>query len=348
MKERVVLAFSGGLRSALALSWLVEQPRTEVVAVTLDVGQGGELAGVRDRALAAGAVRCHVLDVRDELVRDFILPTLQAGVFETHPSSLAVSLTRPLIARTLAAIAQMEQATSIVCGVDEGGVRLIESSIRAIDRRLRVIRPPDPASASGAWRIESTVWGRVVETNDVATAPPGSPEDLFTLTREAAEAPDVAAHVEVTFEAGVPVAVNGIPMPFRELVESLSTIAGSHGVGRSDCSTTARGPRVARRILEAPAADLLERARACLALATGSGDLLAFQRNVAGAYADLIERGAWFSPLRDACDAFVRNAQRRMSGTIRLSMYKGAARVISCAPDVRPALTLAESVGVAR
>jgi argininosuccinate synthase len=309
---RIVLAYSGSGDTSQAIAWLKEQHHADVIALTLDLGQGRDLETVRDRALALGAVRAHVLDVRDEFAREFVLPSLKADALGDGRLVLAEALARPLVARKLAAIAEIEQAASVAHGAaDAGG-----ASSSALDRLiadaqsgLRVITVPTAADAEGDWRVGANLWGRSIRSMG---APP---ERAFTLTRPKGECPAESAHVEIAFERGVPKAINGVFMPMLELVGSLGTIAGAHGVGRV---TAPSGT------CEAPAAVLLHTAHQQLqSRVDGGGDLSAFFRHVSERYADIIRDGRWFTPLREALDAFVEKVQERVTGTVRLTLSRG-------------------------
>jgi argininosuccinate synthase len=346
MKPRVVLAYSGGATSSAALSRLLDR-QAEVVAVTLDVGQGGELADVRDRALAGGAVRGHVLDVREDFARDYILPALKAGAFGSQPAARGASLARPLIAKTLVEIARMENSTTIAHGGSEPAATALRSCIAALDPRLTVTAHPGPIADQG-WEVDATSWGRVARAATSEALSGAVRDDLFRLTRPAAEAPDRPARVEIAFEQGRPVAVTGIAMPIGELIESLSTIAGAHGVGRVDRHDTGPGLPPSRVIQEAPAAHVLHLAHGALTAAISAPEVSRFATLLAGQYAELIEHGLWFSPLRDACDAFVRCIQERVSGTVRLTLFKGGATVDGCSPGLPAPIEDAELIAPGR
>jgi argininosuccinate synthase len=265
LKQRIVLACSGSPRNTAAIPWLAVQFDAEIVALTLDIGQGQELASVRQRALAAGAVRAHVLDARDEFARDCVLGSLRTVSGRDHADAHA--LAHPLIARKLVEIARIEAATAIAHGGDAGDHKAIAAAAHAVDASICVIAaggaPSAEASAPRAsadrYSVHRTLWGRSIEYG----AHPGGdelPEEMFALTASAGRAPDAPAHLEIAFEAGVPVAVNGVPMPLTELIESVTTIAGSHGIGR--VTNTA-----SRTACEAPAAVVLQAAHAALGAA---------------------------------------------------------------------------------
>ena len=289
--ERIVLAYSGGLDTSVAVHWLAEKYHAEVVAVTMDLGQGKELDDVRERALAVGAVRAHVIDVREEFAQQFILPALQAGAIYEGKYPLATALGRPLIAKKLVEIAEIENAGTIAHGCTGKGndqVR-IDVSVRALNPALRVVAParewgmtrpdeieyarthgiPIPTSVENPYSTDTNLWGRSIECGVLEDPWTEPPDDIYALTKSPAECPDVPAYVEIEFEAGVPTKVNGVAMPLTELINSLETIAGAHGVGRIDVvenrlvwDQVARDLRSARR----------HRASHCAPRSRGAGD----------------------------------------------------------------------------
>jgi len=348
--HRIVLAYSGGLDTSVAIPWLREKYGAEIIAVTLDLGQGRELNQIRERAMAAGAVRCHVLDVREEFARDYILPALQADALYEERYPLATALSRPLIAKKLVEIAHMENATAIAHGCTGKGndqVRL-DVSARAIDPAINVIAParewgmtrPDeiayararnvsvPTTIASPYSTDQNLWGRSIECGVLEDPWTEPPADIYTLTKSPADAPTVAAYVEIEWQNGVPTAVNGVEMPLVELINSLETIAGVHGVGRIDMVENRLVGIKSREIYEAPAGLLLHQAHRELEGLVIPRDLLRLKQRLSQEYADIVYNGLWFSPTRSAIDAFVQNIQPRVSGTIRLKLYKGDCRVV--------------------
>jgi argininosuccinate synthase len=350
---RIVLAYSGGLDTSVAIPWLAERYRAEVIAVTLDLGQGKGLEEVRDRALASGAVRAHVLDVREEFAREYVLRSLKAGAICEDRDPMATSLGRPLIVQKLVAIAEIEEATAIAHGCMGHGNHQarIDLTVRALNPALKVIAPardwgmtrsekidyardrhvPVPATADSPDRpdrTDSNLWGRSIEygvPEDPWTEPP---EDVYTLTKSSRECPDEPASVEIVFDCGVPTAINGVAMPFVELIGSLTIIAGAHGVGRIDMGENRLVGMKSREVSEAPAAVVLHAAHKELQKLVTTRNLDRFARGVSQQYADIVSDGLWFSPLREALDAFVDKVQERVTGTIRLKLFKGDCRIV--------------------
>ena len=350
MHKRIVLAYSGGLDTSVAILWLKEKYGAEIIAVTLDLGQGRELNQIRERAMSTGAIRCHVLDVREEFARDYILPALQADALYEERYPLATALSRPLIARKLVEIARMENAGAIAHGCTGKGndqVR-IDVSARAIDPDIEVIAParewgmtrPEeiayararnvsvPTTIASPYSTDQNLWGRSIECGVLEDPWNEPPDDIYALTKAPADAPDVPAYVEIGWQDGVPATVNGVEMPLVELIDSLETIAGVHGVGRIDMVENRLVGIKSREVYEAPAALLLHQAHRELEGFVIPRDLQRVKLRLSQDYADLVYNGLWFSPTRSAIDAFVQDVQRRVTGAIRLKLYKGSCRVV--------------------
>lgn len=348
--ERIVLAYSGGLDTSVAIPWLAERYGAEVVAVTMDLGQGAELTGIRERALATGAVAAHVMDVKEEFAAQYILPALQAGAIYEDRYPLATSLGRPLIAKKLVEIAHLEDASAIAHGCTGKGndqVR-IDVSVRALDPALKVVAPARewgmtradeieyarqrgvmvPVTKESPYSTDENLWGRSIECGILEDPWAEPPEDAFTLTRSGAGCPDLAAYVEILFDRGVPAAINGVPMPLTELIHSLSTIAGAHGVGRLDMIENRLVGIKSREVYEAPAAVVLHAAYRELETLVTPRDLIRLKRELSVKYADLVYNGLWFTPTREAIDAFVRATLPKMTGEVRLKLFKGECRVV--------------------
>ena len=348
--QKIVLAYSGGLDTSVAIPWLKEKYGAEVIALTLDLGQGCELNQIRERAMATGAKRCHVLDVREEFARDYILPALQADALYEERYPLATALGRPLIAKKLVEIAHMENATAIAHGCTGKGndqVRL-DVSARAIDPKVTVIAPARewgmsradeieyararniavPATIENPYSTDRNLWGRSIECGVLEDPWTEAPDDIYTLTKAPAAAPDVPAYVEIEWQNGVPAAVSGVEMSLVELIASLETIAGVHGIGRIDMVENRVVGIKSREIYEAPAALVLHAAHREIEGLVIPKDLQRLKQRLSQEYADIVYNGLWFSPTRSAIDAFMQNVQQRVTGTIRLKLFKGDCRVV--------------------
>ena len=348
--ERIVLAYSGGLDTSVAIKWLSDKYDAEIVTVTIDLGQGKELDDVRQRALSVGASRAHVVDARKEFASDYILPALQAGAIYERKYPLATALGRPLIAKKLVEIAEIENAGMIAHGCTGKGndqVRM-DVSARALNPAIKVVAParvwgltrpdelkyakehgiPVPASVENPYSTDSNLWGRSIECGVLEDPWTEPPDDIYTLTKSPAEAPDVPAYVEVDFELGVPIKINGVAMPLIELINSVETIAGAHGIGRIDMVENRLVGIKSREIYEAPAATVLHAAHRELEALVVPRDLERVKATLSKTYADLVYDGLWFSPTRDAIDAFVGSVQQRVTGTVRVKLSKGDCCVV--------------------
>lgn len=348
--DKIILAYSGGLDTSVAIPWLSDRFEAEIIAVTMDLGQGKELDDVRERALAVGAKRAHVIDLREEFARDYILPALQAGALYEGKYPLATALGRPLIAKHLVEIGRIEGSKTIAHGCTGKGndqVR-IDVSARALEPQVKVIAPariwgltrpeeiayakerniPVPATVDSPYSTDSNLWGRSIECGCLEDPWCEPPDDIYTLTKSPAEAPDRAAYVEIEFEKGVPVKINGVAMGLVELISSLETIAGAHGVGRLDMVENRLVGIKSREIYEAPAAVALHTAHKELESLVIPRDLERLKRQLGVVYSDLVYNGLWFTPTREAIDAFVAKVQERVTGVVRLKFFKGDCRVV--------------------
>jgi len=348
--KRVVLAYAGGLDTSVAVPWLAETLQAEVVAVTLDFGQGHDLESVRERALAAGCVRAHVMDVRAEFADRYILPALQAGALYEGRYPLTTALGRPLLASKLVEIARIE-GTSIIahCCTGKGNDQIrIDVSARALDPSITVVAPARTwgmtpsdevefarrrgiavsAPPPGAYTVDTNLWGRSIACGVLEDPWAEPPADVYRLTADQGACPAEPAYVEIAFERGVPASLNGVAMPFLDIVASLSTIAGNHGVGRLDLVENRVVGIKTREIYEAPAAVVLHQAHAELESFVSPRDLSRLKQELSVKYADLVYDGLWHSPVREALDAFVANIQARVTGAIRVKLFKGAALMV--------------------
>ena len=357
--SRIVLAYSGSLRTSVAIPWLKERYAAEVVTVTVDLGPGRALEAVRDRALTSGAVRAHVLDAREEFAHAFVMPAFKAGAAHADDRALAPLLGRPLIAQKLVEIARMEQAQAVAHG---GGPAELDLLLRTLDPSLTVIATAVenaishaeevaymrarglvvPAAVEPPYKADTNLWGRTFFWAGSDDASSDIPQSIFTLTRPLAACPDEPAFVDLSFDHGVPTAVNGVLMPILDLIASLGTIVGAHGAGRSDRVEDRPGDQRIRTVTEAPAAAALHAAhgelqRAADALQAGQG--ARFGQLVTEEYAGIIAGGRWFTPLREALDAFVDKAEEPVSGSVRLKLLKGRCEIVG-RPSLPPARRL--------
>jgi argininosuccinate synthase len=349
MTERVVLAYSGGLDTSVAIGWIGEETGAEVVAVAVDVGQGGEdLEEIRKRALACGAVEAVVTDARDEFAEQYCLPALKANALYMDRYPLVSALSRPLIVKHLVEAAKYHGATAVAHGCTGKGndqVRF-EVGIGALAPDLKVIAPvrdyawtrekaisyaeqrnlPIDVTKKSPFSIDQNVWGRAVETGfleDLWNAPT---KDVYAYTQDPQQF-QPADEVVVSFEAGAPVAIDGQPVSVLEAIQKLNELAGKHGVGRLDMVEDRLVGIKSREVYEAPGAIALITAHQELENVTVERDLARFKRMVGQRWTELVYDGLWFSPLKRALDAFVAESQKHVSGDIRLELAGGRATV---------------------
>lgn len=335
MSNTVVLAYSGGARSTAGIKWLADHHRADVVTVTLDLGQPADLNEIREHALSNGALRAHVIDARDEFVREAVLPSLKAGALSDGRYPMATAITRPIIARQLVQIARIEKAKLVAHGCSGRDAARISRALKTIGPEFQAVafgdEPGFPVvhlpNDEGGDRVDANVWGRTIgRRGDDGSSPP--PESSFKLTKRLADTPNQPAYVDILFERGAPSGHSGVTMTFPELIDSLSTIAGEHGVGRLDrIKVRADGTRT-RALYEAPAAVVLHLAHAELWRYVSSESQQRFDVAVSAAYVEAIDRGEWFDPLRSGIDAYVDATSQQMTGTIRVRLFKGAAQVV--------------------
>ena len=331
MKKTVVLAYSGGARSSAAVSWLAERHDADVVTVTLDLGQSTDLAEIRAHALSDGAIRAHVLDKREEFATTIVLPSLKAGALSDARYPMATALSRPLIARALVDIAAIEKSSLVSHGATGRDRRRLAQPIATLNPALTEIACAEEvgftADVAPDNRIDDNLWGRTIgRRGDDGSA--DIDDALFKATKPLAQTPSQPAHVEVEFERGAAVGINGVTMRFGELIDSLKTIAGEHGVGRLDRIKVRADGRRSRALYEAPAAVVLHLAHAELWRFVSSESQQRFDTAVSLAYVEAIDRGEWFDPLRAGIDAYVNATSEQMTGTIRVRLFKGAAAVV--------------------
>jgi len=346
--ERILLAYSGSLETSVAVPWLVESMHADVATLSLNFGQGAELDDVRERALASGATRAHVLDAREEFAREMVVRAVQARAVGEGRAPLASALTRPLLAKHLVAIARLEGSAAIAHGATGADADRIERAIHALEPEMRVIAVmrdwpatrdelmayaqargiPAPVSTDPSVTADLNLWGRTIRGGPLEQTWHEAPETAYTLTKSPDEAPETPAFVEIEIENGIPVKINGVSLSLVELLTSLETIAGAHGVGRGDVIEEDRDGVRTRVIYEAPAATVLHTAHAALQALVTPRHLARLIDTLGAAYAELINNGAWYSLTRDAIDAFVGAVQARVAGVVRVKLYKGECRVV--------------------
>jgi argininosuccinate synthase len=346
---KVVLAYSGGLDTSVAIPWLKEHKGFDVVAVTVDVGQPVDLERVRAKAEASGAVGAYVADARREFAEEFIAPALRANALYEGVYPLSTALARPLIGRHLVEVARREGASHVAHGCTGKGndqVRF-ELATASLAPDLQVVAPtrewkmtredeiayaqahhiPVDATPRSPYSTDENLWGRSVECGILEDPAIEPPEEAFGWTTSPESAPAQSVYVRLEFEEGLPVALDGERLPFHEIILRLNRLAGAHGVGRIDHLESRVVGIKSREVYECPAAIVLIRAHQALEALVLPRDVLEFKRTVELRYAQLIYDGLWFAPLRAALDAFVASTQERVDGEVAVKLFKGSATV---------------------
>ncbi|HET7264143.1 MAG TPA: argininosuccinate synthase [bacterium] len=350
--KNIALAYSGGLDTSVIIPWLKERyPGVRVVAVVADVGQGDDFDQVKDKARRSGADAVHVVDVRRIFVTDYIWPVLRADAIYEGRYLLGTSMARPLIARVQVEAAVAEGCDALAHGCTGKGndqVRF-ELTYQALAPRLAVIAPvrewslgsreeeidyarahgvPVPVTHEKPYSMDGNLWHQSYEAGILEDPWAEPPADMFRLTVDPARAPDAPEYVEIGFEAGTPVAIDGRQLDAVELVASLNKRAGAHGVGRVDIVENRLVGMKSRGVYETPGGAVLVEAHHHLQTITLDRETQHFKELVAPRYAELVYYGQWYSPLRRALDAFVASTQRTVTGTVRVKLYKGTSTVV--------------------
>ena len=348
-KEKLILAYSGGLDTSVAIAWLKKD--YDVIAVCLDVGEGKDLEFIHDKALSIGAVESHVLDVKDEFAEDYVLPALQAHTYYEQKYPLVSALSRPLISKKLVEMAHKSGATAIAHGCTGKGndqVRF-EVAISALDPSLKVVAPvrdwkwareeeikfaiehgvPVPANLDSPYSVDQNLWGRANECGVLENPWNEAPEDAFGITVAVEDAPDTPEYVDIEFKEGKPVAINGQEMKLAALIQKLNVMAGAHGVGRIDHVENRLVGIKSREIYECPGAVTLLAAHKEIEDLTLVREVSHFKPIMENELSNLIYNALWFSPATKAIMAYIKETQKVVNGTAKVKLYKGSARVVA-------------------
>lgn len=349
-RKRVVLAYSGGLDTSVLVRWFIEEKDYDVVTLTAGLGQPGDLEQIKQKALDTGAVVAEAVDAREEFAREFIVPTLWANALYQGKYPLATAIGRPLIARLQVESAKRNGAVAIAHGCTGKGndqVRL-EVATSSLEPDLEVIAPMRdwkmtrneeiqyaqergievPVSKDSPYSVDENMWGRSCECGLLEDPWNEPPADAYEWTKSPEEAPDGPLYVSISFETGVPAALDGEEMGLVKLIESLNRLGGDNGVGRIDVVEDRLVGIKSREIYEAPAAVILVEAHKALERLTLTREVLSFKEQVDHRVAELAYQGLWFSPLNDGFTEFNRKIQDRVSGEVRMKLYKGCATVV--------------------
>lgn len=344
--KKVVLAYSGGLDTSIIIPWLKENYGYEVIAMAADLGQGEELEPLEEKAIKSGASKIYIEDVRREFVEEYIFPTLKAGAVYEGKYLLGTSMARPLIAKKLVEIAEKEGAEAVAHGATGKGndqVRF-ELGVKALAPELKIVAPwrewdirsrddaidyarergiPVPVTKDRPYSMDRNIWHLSHEGGDLEDPGKEPPDDVLLLTVSPEEAPDKPSYVEIYFEQGIPCRLNGEEKDPVKLLEELNSLGGANGVGVVDMVENRLVGMKSRGVYETPGGTVLYLAHRELELLTLDRSTLHFKEQLAIRYAELVYDGVWFSPLREAMDAFVDKTQRTVTGTVRMKLYKG-------------------------
>lgn len=350
-KEKIVLAYSGGLDTSVSIKWIQEKYGYDVIALGIDVGEGKDLNAIRQKALNVGAIKAVIIDGKEMLAKDYILPALKANALYEGKYPLSSAISRPLISKLLVDVAEQEGAVAVAHGCTGKGndqVRF-EVSVQALNPNLKVVAPvrewgmtrdeeiayaeknniPIRVDLDNPFSIDANIWGRACEAGVLENPWNEAPEAAFDWTAPVEMAPDEPEYIEITFEKGVPVALNGKAMGLVQMIEELNLTAGKHGIGRIDHIENRLVGIKSREVYENPAAVVLINAHKELEFLTLPREVTQFKTTVEQQLTKIIYEGLWYSPLKAALDAFVEETQKTVTGTVRVKLFKGTHTVVA-------------------
>jgi argininosuccinate synthase len=354
--KRAVLAYSGGVDTSVCIPYLKhEWGVQEVITLAVDLGQGDELEPIRQKALQSGADESLVANVQDVFIRDYAFPAIQANALYENRYPLATALARPLIAKVLVEVAQKYGADAIAHGCTGKGndqVRF-DVSIGALNPQIKILAParewgmsreetiaygekfgiPFPVKKSSPYSLDKNLLGLAIEAGILEDPWAEPPEEIYQMTKAIANTPNQPEYIEISFAGGVPVALNGETLAPVALLDRLNQLAGSHGVGRIDMVENRLVGIKSREIYESPAMTVLIHAHRDLESLTLTADVTRYKRGIEETYSQLVYNGQWYSPLKAALDAFIQQTQARVSGTVRVQLFKGNATIVGRKSD---------------
>ena len=348
--DKVVLAYSGGLDTSVAIKWIKEKYSMDVITLAVDIGNVADLEAIKQKALNLGAIKAFIIDAREPFVNSFVFPALKANAIYEGQYPLATALGRPLIVQLLVETAKKENAIAVAHGCTGKGndqVRF-DVSVAALAPELRIIAParewnmtreqtieyaqshniPIPVTVASPYSIDENLWGRSIECGVLEDPWTEPPDDVFIWTKSPNEAPDKANYITIGFDEGIPISIDRQRLSGVALIQRVHEIACKHGVGRIDHVENRLVGIKSREIYEAPAATVLTKAHQALEAITLSKDQLRFNNIVASQYADLIYNGLWFSGLRQDLACYVDSSQKYVTGEVKVKLYKGNCHVV--------------------
>ncbi len=350
MKDKIVLAYSGGLDTSVAIKWIQEKYNADVITVTVDVGQGDNLELVEKKARKIGVLKHYSIDAKEEFVRDYIFPAVKANALYEGKYPLGTALSRPLIASKLVEIAEKERATGVAHGCTGKGNDQVRFDVTAksLAPELKIVAPirewkltreeeikyakersiPVPSSLESPYSIDENLWGRSIECGVLERPEHEPPEEVYKWTSPPEKSPDKPEYVSLEFDEGVPVALNGEKLGSVMLIQNVNEIAGRHGVGRIDHMEDRLVGIKSREVYEYPAASVILEAHRDLEKAVLTRHELLFKQHVDAEWSFLVYAGLWTDPLKEALEAFINKTQERVCGEVRLKLYKGSLQVV--------------------
>lgn len=350
MTDKVVLAYSGGLDTSIAIKWLADKYNVDVIAFTVDIGGVADLESIKQKALKVGAIKAIVMDARKAFVNEYLFPAIKANVLYEGQYPLATALGRPLMAKLQVDVARQEGAVAVAHGSTGKGndqVRF-DVSVAALAPDLKIMAParewgmtreesiayaekhniPVPITVSSPYSIDENIYGRSIECGVLEDPWVEPPKDAFIWTKEINDTPDEPEYLEVTFDKGIPMVLNGETVDGITLLQRINEQAGKHGIGRIDHIESRLVGIKSREIYEAPAGLLLIKAHKALEAMTLSRSQLRFKEIVSAEYADIVYNGLWFTAHRKDLEAYINSSQRFVSGTVRMKLHKGNCMVV--------------------
>ncbi len=349
--KKVVLAYSGGVDTSVCIPYLKnEWGVEEVITLAADLGQGEELQPIKEKALKSGALESLVADVTESFVKDYAFPAIQANALYENRYPLATALARPLIAKVLVEVAEKYGADAVAHGCTGKGndqVRF-DVAIAALNPNLKVLAParewgmsreetiaygerfgiPSPVKKSSPYSIDRNLLGRSIEAGPLEDPWTEPPEEIYAMTKAIADTPNEPEYIEIGFERGIPVTLNGQSLAPIALIQQLNDLAGNHGVGRIDMVENRLVGIKSREIYESPALSVLIQTHRDLESLCLTADVSHYKRGIEETYSQMIYNGLWYSPLKGALDAFIQKTQERVSGTVRVKLFKGNATIV--------------------
>ncbi|MBW4671081.1 MAG: argininosuccinate synthase [Cyanomargarita calcarea GSE-NOS-MK-12-04C] len=349
--KKVVLAYSGGVDTSVCIPYLMKEWGVEeVITLAADLGQGDELEPVREKALKSGASESLVVDVKDSFIKDYAFPAIQANALYENRYPLGTALARPLIAKILVEAAAKYGADAIAHGCTGKGndqVRF-DVSCAALNPNLKILAParewgmsreetiaygekfgiPSPVKKKSPYSIDKNLLGRSIEAGVLEDPAIEPPEEIYEMTKAIADTPNEPEYIEIGFKSGIPTSLNGTAKNPVELIEQLNKLVGNHGIGRIDMIENRLVGIKSREIYESPAMLVLIEAHRDLESLTLTADVTHYKRGIEETYTKLVYNGLWYSPLKTALDAFIQQTQERVSGTVRVKLFKGNATIV--------------------